>query len=129
EAAQEIPRREEPGQEEDRLPPLLAELRPAPPAEGGRAPPHGSTPMTVSPPRTRSPAFTRRRTDAGTMRSVRDPNLIRPKRSPAPSLSPGRTRHTMRRARTPAIWRTTTRVASPWIAIVVRSFRSEASGR
>ena len=57
EPAQEVPRRQEPGQEEDRLPPPLAQLGPAPPPKRRGPPPHGSTPMTVSPPRTRSPGL------------------------------------------------------------------------
>src|SRR5262249_10771657 len=107
ETAEEVPRRQEPGQEENRLPPALTELRPAAPPEGRPPAPPGSPPTIVWPPRTWSPALTRKRADAGTIRSVREPNLISPKRSPEASLSPGRTRQTIRRASTPAICRTT----------------------
>src|SRR5215510_9540241 len=88
---------------------------------------HRSTPMTVSPPLTRSPTFTRISADRGSSRSVRDPKRISPKRSPAASLSPRCTRQTMRRASTPAICFTLTRAPSPWSATVQRSLSSDAS--
>ena len=46
---------------------------------------------------------------AGRNRSIRDPNFITPNRSPARTASPGRTRQTTRRTRTPVICRNTTR--------------------
>src|SRR5207244_2072130 len=65
----------------------------------------------------------------GTVRSVREPKRMSPKRSPASSLSPGPTRQTIRRASTPAIWVTATRTFSPWRWRTHRSLRSDASDR
>src|ERR1051325_9944702 len=51
-----------------------------------------------------------------------------PMRSPASSFWPAATRHTIRRATTPAICTTVTRALSLWMRIVQRSFTSAASG-
>src|SRR6266540_1358688 len=107
-AAKEIGGGEETGEQKDAAARVLAQLLPAAPPRMPRPlsalmpTPHRSTPMTVSPPLTLSPIFTRISVERGTTRSVRDPKRISPYRSPAASLSPTRTRHTMRRASTPA---------------------------
>src|SRR5438309_587667 len=136
EAAEAVARGEEAGKQEDAPPRMLAELLPAPAPRMARAvpalmlsPSHRSTPMMVSPPRTLSPTRTLSTAPRGTMRSVREPNRIRPYRSPAWSLSPGRTRHTMRRASTPPIRLTPTRALPPSRATVQPSFSLEASSR
>src|SRR5499427_8832043 len=133
ETAEQISGGKQAREEEDAATRMLAQL--LPPATTRMPGPlptrmptsHRSTPMTVSPPLTRSPTFTRISADRGTSRSVRDPKRISPKRSPAASLSPRSTRQTMRRASTPAICFTLTRAPSPWSATVHRSFISDAS--
>src|SRR5215468_1242556 len=133
ETAEQISGGKQAREEEDAATRMLAQL--LPPATTRMPGPlptrmptsHRSTPMTVSPPLTRSPTFTRISADRGTSRSVRDPKRISPKRSPAASLSPRSTRQTMRRASTPAICFTLTRAPSPWSATVHRSFSSDAS--
>src|SRR3989304_604431 len=135
ESAEEVRGGQQARQQEDPPPALFPQaLPPAPPRGPGalaadQPPSHLSTPMIVSPPRTLSPGRHRTALPRGMKRSVRDPKRISPKRPPPPSLSPGRTRHTTRRATTPAIWVTVTRADSPWRAIRNRSFSSEASGR
>src|SRR4030095_2207023 len=122
-------------QQEDAAARLFARLVPLPPpraAAGGVVPmsaSHLSTPITDSPPRTRSPTTTFTVVPRGTIRSVREPNRISPNRSPARSGSPGWTRHTIRRATTPAICFTATRAVPPSRLTVHRSFSSDASGR
>jgi len=71
--------------------------------------------MTVMPPRTRSPSATVTFTFAGSKTSVRELNLIMPKRSPRFSRSPVCFQQTIRRARMPAICLHTTVIFSPWI--------------
>src|SRR5690606_18532799 len=65
-------------------------------------------PITLAPPRTRSPRRTRTATPGGSIRSTREPNLISPIRDPRSTLSPGFTQQTMRRAIRPAICLQTT---------------------
>src|SRR5262245_2973101 len=130
EATEEVAGGEQAGQKKDAPPALVPQLVPAAltraPARSARH--HDSTPSTVSPPRTRSPTRTRTSVSRGITQSVRDPNLIMPNRSPASSLSPRPTRHTIRRARTPAIWITVTRARSPSRYSAQRSFTIPASG-
>src|SRR5262245_41504609 len=78
--------------------------------------------MTVRPPFTLSPTDTSGSTPGGSIRSVRDPNRIRPMRSPLPTASPGRFVQTMRRARTPATWVTPKSPVSEPITSRFRSF-------
>ena len=109
EPAEQIAGREQARQEEDPPPRLLAQLLPAPPLRPRRAPhvarrvsassqhPHHRSPRRGPGP----PPAPASRVAARHDESVRDPKRISPYRSPAASLSPGRTRHTMRRASTP----------------------------
>ena len=56
---------------------------------------------------------------------MRDPNFISPMRSPVAMRSPGPTRVTTRRARTPTTWRkTTTRCSPATVRDTVISLRS-----
>src|SRR5258708_1982075 len=68
----------------------------------------GSRASTVSPATTCWPARTRISARTGRDTSMRDPNFIRPIRSPRASCCPSATRQTMRRASTPTICLTTT---------------------
>src|SRR6266851_3397275 len=134
EPAEQVAGGEQARQQEDSAPRLLAQLLPLPPPGttprlAGVSSSHRSTPITDSPPRTRSPTRTRISVEPGTTRYVREPKRISPYRWPARRLSPGRTRHTMRRASTPAICLTATRPVSPSTLTVQRSLSSDASGR
>ncbi len=64
--------------------------------------------MTLCPSTTLSPIETRNSAPGGRNTSMREPNFMMPKRSPALSSAPGFTRQTTRRARMPTIWRNTT---------------------
>src|SRR5207245_6420857 len=57
----------------------------------------------VTPPRTCIPSLTSNSEGALIVRSVREPNFIMPKRSPARTASPSFFQQTIRRANTPAI--------------------------
>src|SRR5439155_2990101 len=76
---------------------------------------HGYCARTVPPTRTLSPGFTFRtgRAASGRNTSVRDPNRMRPSRSPCFTRSPGFASATMLRAIKPAICRTSTRPRGP----------------
>src|SRR3989338_5293020 len=114
EAAEEVAGRQEARQQVDALAPPFTELvPPAAPGSLAVAPHHFNIPMTVTPAVTRSPTRTVTRVPRGIRQSVREPKRIMPKRAPATSLSPAPTRHTMRRATTPAICTTVTRARSP----------------
>src|SRR5712692_1857483 len=134
-ATEQIAAGEQARQQENAALRVRAQLLPLAPARAAGAlsahvsPSHLNTPMTDSPPRTRSPTRTRSSMPRGAIRSVRDPKRINPYRSPSASLSPGRTRQTIRRASTPEICVTATRALSPSSATVQRSFCSEASAR
>ena len=64
---------------------------------------------TVDPPATLSPTAQSRLHASGMKRSTLDPNRMRPMRSPHSTCSPCSGYVTIRRARSPAIWRTSTR--------------------
>ena len=81
--------------------------------------------MTVSPPRTRWPFVTASSHSGGTKTSIREPNFIRPMRSPVASRWPTPVRVTIRRARTPTICRkTTVRTSGPSASRSTSSLRS-----
>src|SRR4029453_3736484 len=130
EAAEEVAGREQARQQDDAPPPLVAQLVPAPPPRSLTPSDHrhASNPSSVTPPRTRSPTRTRTSVPRGMQQSVREPNRIMPKRSPTASLSPGATRQTIRRAKTPAICVTVTRALSPCRWTMQRSLPAPASG-
>src|SRR5436190_14364646 len=63
--------------------------------------------ITLEPPDTRSPTFTRTTASSGKYTSVREPKRIIPKRSPFLSSSPTFAQPTILRAIIPVSWRTT----------------------
>ena len=86
----------------------------------------GHRARTVSPPTTCWPTLTAIATPGGTKTSMRDPNFMSPKRSPATTWVPGATRQTIRRASMPTSCRATTS-RSP--RRIQSSFRSFSCGR
>src|SRR3989442_2312588 len=86
-------------------------------ARAERRPHSGYSASTPAPARTRSPGATRTagRSAAGSNTSTREPNLIIPIRSASVTRSPSRHSVTLRRAISPAIWRTSTLPRSPRI--------------
>src|SRR4029079_3317677 len=73
-------------------------------------------PMIEVPPFTLVPSLTRTSTFAGSSKSVRELNFIKPNRSPSARLSPACFQQTIRRARMPAICLQTTVIFSPPIS-------------
>jgi hypothetical protein len=73
-------------------------------------PGHGNLPTIVSPPTTCWPGATSTRQSTGKYASVREPNMIIPKRSPLANWSPVFAWHTILRAITPATWTTPNRL-------------------
>src|SRR5882672_497535 len=82
---------------------------------------------TLAPPRTRSPTLTCGIAVVSRRTSTREPNLIRPTRSPRPTESPTLFVKTMRRANRPAICLNTTVIPSPSTVTMFCSFSAADS--
>src|ERR1039457_4234411 len=85
--------------------------------------------ITLDPANTRTPCCTVISHSGPNSTSTRDPNLIRPTRSPFATRSPGCLLNTMRRAIRPAICLKTTQVPSPRTLTTFCSFSVEHSSR
>src|SRR5437762_2335614 len=84
--------------------------------------------ITLEPPFTRSPTFTTTCASGENITSVREPNLIRPTRSPRPTFSPTFFVNTILRAINPAICLKMTFCPSPSTVTTFCSFSSAQAG-
>src|SRR5262249_12325116 len=83
---------------------------------------HGNSPRMVSPPLTRSPTATFTAVPIGRNVSIRDPNRIKPNRSPSTARSLGEAQHTIRLAINPATC--THNTFAPCTVRIIRAFCS-----